>query len=64
MTKLEATKKIESYYAAEGKTVVIRDGKAYDANPNELFGDLQLSALGSGDAELYEAFRVLEADEK
>lgn len=63
MTKSEAIKKIENYFS---ETVVIRNRKVYNANPsqNDLFGDLELSALGSGDEELYEAFRVLESDEK
>jgi len=69
MTKSEAIKKIENYFSEEGDkgtTVVIRNSKVYNANPsqNDLFGDLELSALGSGDEELYEAFRVLESDEK
>lgn len=66
MTKSEAIKKIENYFSEEGTTVVTRNSKVYNANPsqNDLFGDLELSALGSGDEELYEAFRVLESDEK
>jgi len=66
MTKSEAIRKIENYFAGEGTPVVIRDGKVYDADPsqNDLFGDLELSALGSGDADLYEAFRILESEEK
>ena len=67
MTKSEASKKIENYFRAEeGITVVIRNSKVYNANPSQydLFVDMELSALGSGDEELYEAFRVLESDEK
>lgn len=62
MKREDAIKKIESYFAGLGKPVEVRGNKVYEANADnfDLFGDMELSALGSGDQELYDAFRALE----
>lgn len=63
MKKETAIKIIENYFKGN---VIIKDGKAYQANPSEfdLFADMPLSALGSGNNELYEAFDALEEESK
>ncbi len=58
MTRKEAIEKIKRFY---GQDIVIEGGSAYKFD-GELFSEMPLSALGSGDNDLYEAFRVLEKD--
>ncbi len=56
MSRTEALEVITKYH---GNKVEVRNNKVYDPEDNGLFAEMELSALGSADQKVYDAFKVI-----